>query len=274
MPTQEQLVSRSVCCGLELEYEGISHAASHKACATKFSGDTLLNFKSDGSLRPRERSTEMVFVAPLAGSLVFSALDQVKYLVENLDYALSWRTGMHVHIDFRGMGFGCTQILGPLLSIMEPTFFVWDGTGRQENKFCQPISASVLSYVPNNGNNRGKNAQGGLTKYSSVNMYSLRKLGSLELRFASSTKSVPRMLEFINIGIATREVVNRFDTPHSLLDSVFSAPSLGEWIMQHYHPLVNRILADAAEVAGIPAASAFAAQTLGECLPTSNVIIH
>ena len=112
------------------------------------------------------------------------------------------------------------------------------------------------------------------TKYASTNLASLSHTGSLEFRFAGCTRSTDRMLEFINIGLATRAVSCQFENGNELLNSVFTSPSLPEWIMEHYDERVNRTLAQAAENCGITPAAAHAAVLLCTAVAPSRMTIR
>jgi len=235
------LVSNEVCCGLELEYEGVSYGDTERAYVRgPVAG--LLSFHEDGSLRPRGRNTEIIFNQPLAGPNVGIALSDVGYLIDTLPYEVTWRCGMHVHIDFRGLSFAQATKAIVIAAMLEPVLYAWDGGGRQENKFCQSITDSVATYLE--GSILGGNLN--LTKYASVNLSSLRVTGSMELRFASGTKDIDRMTRFINIGFAIRQATLAFVDGVAIVKSFAYAGSLEKWIETYMHPLVRDDLLAAA----------------------------
>lgn len=225
------LVSERISVGLELEFEGVNfqHPRDwYERSYANRSKPSYLRFKNDGSLRPQDCNTEMTFVAPLQGNALREALDHVERVIGWHDFELSWRCGMHAHIDFRGMVHSRAYTAVLMAAVLEPALFAWDGTGRQENKFCQSIVDSVEAYDGGNGFNP--------TKYASVNLASLDHFGSVEMRFAGGTKDIKRITSFINIGMGIRDVADRMG-PREVLLSVLHAPSLDNWVALNMHPL-------------------------------------
>lgn len=241
-------VSDTLCVGLELEYEGVSSDVVMEKYAQKYE-KRLLAFGGDGSLRPRRQNTEVKFNGPLAGSLIDEALAQVTDLLSWHRHRISWRCGMHVHVDCHGIEFARPYRSVILATLIEPILFAWDGTGRQENKFCQSIVDSVYSYLPPVRHKKGQ-VMPALTKYSLLNLRSLFTLGTLELRFAGSTKSMTRVIDFINLGMGLREASLGFNSGEELIVSVLEAPRISSWLEQHTHPLFAEQLVPVAERGG------------------------
>lgn len=239
-----KLVSDTVCAGLELEYEGIAAERVMEFYNGKFR-KPLLGFCRDGSLRPRQQNTEIKFSGPLSGPLIEEALSQIHEVLTWHRHRVSWRCGMHVHIDCRGIDFAQAYRAAVLTALIEPVLFAWDGTGRQENKFCQSISDSVYAYcVP-----RRKTPI--LTKYASLNLKSLFERSTIELRFGSSTKDMNRVRSFINIGLGLRAAPAPFESGAALMESVLSAPNLAAWFEANMHPLMARELVPVAKREGL-----------------------
>jgi len=238
-------VSNTICVGLELEYEGVSYMTVQEAYDATFT-KRLLSFSDDGSLRPRRMNTEIKFSGPLSGELIDEALAQVATLLSTHRHHISWRCGMHVHVDCRGVEFVRPYRSAILATLLEPILFAWDGTGRQENKFCQSIVDSVYAYLPAIARD-GRPAFPQLTKYSLLNLRSLFELGTLELRFAGSTDEMARVIDFMNIGMGLREASAGFSSGEELVVSVLETPSLSQWIERHTHPLFAEQLVPIAE---------------------------
>lgn len=223
-------VSDTICVGLELEYEGVPSELVASIYREKYL-QRLLVFCNDGSLRPRRANTEVKFAGPLAGPLIDDALDHIKTMLTWHEHRISWRCGMHVHVDCRGTDFLQAYRAAILSALIEPVLYAWDGTGRHENKFCQSIVDSVYAYCR-------PGSMPILTKYALVNLKSLFELGTLELRFAGSTKNLERIAAFINIGMGLRDVISRFKSGSDLITSVLEAPTLEHWLDRHTHPLM------------------------------------
>jgi hypothetical protein len=222
-------VSDTICVGLELEFENVSVQTTALTANNLFPDGHLLEFKRDGSLRPRDESTEIVFSGPLSGAGINKALQQIHKLVEALPFTISWRCGMHVHIDCRDISWQAAYRAFVLSAMIEPLLYAWDGTGRRENKFCQSIVDSIGSFT---GENQViPNVH--FTKYSVVNAHSLSVLGSLELRFAASTASLRRMRQYINLGMALRVCGESFPSSERMIESMLESPHMAQWLSEN-----------------------------------------
>lgn len=225
------LCSNTICAGLELEYEEVSHKATYAALAKVYKPDDILwMVKSDGSLRPRDCNTELIFIRPLSGKSIFTAIDQLNAL-SSLKYRISWRCGMHVHVDHRGSSMKEAYKELVLACLLETALFGWAGYGRMESKFCSPIT-DVYAHIWDAGLATRKNPRFTPSKYVSLNLVPLTNFGSVELRCADSTQDTLRMLEYINIGFGIRLLSETFDTSLDMIDSLLTRTSIESWLSE------------------------------------------
>jgi len=128
----------------------------------------------------------------------------------------------------------------------EHLLFAWDGTGRQENKFCPSVSACLGGYL-----SRGEDSDIVTNKYSLINFRSLHKLGSLEFRFAEATGAYERMIAFANIGLGYRAIAHQFEDSQQMLASLLAYNDMLRWFEDFGHKLLVEQLAPVIEAHGM-----------------------
>lgn len=133
--------------GLELEYENVGNRRSSELL--EMAGlETSFAAILDGSLRPRDHNTEFVFRGPILAPRVEGIVRRLCSEVLSLDkYTVSWRCSTHVHIDHRAR-YGIVPAEVVLACLLDRVWYAWDATGRQESKFCVPISQIWTSMLP------------------------------------------------------------------------------------------------------------------------------
>ncbi len=228
MTIANTVVSPSRIIGLEFEYENVS--SQHSQIHILDEDPDLIrkwHVHSDGSLRPHDRNSEFVLRSPQQASV---GLDTSLRLLEKLQkhpYSISWRCGLHMHVDYRMRESWQARNVLILGSFLDPLIFAWDGHGRQESKFCVPTS-DYDKIVVNNVFH---------TRYGGINAASLTKHGSIEFRHAQSTLQEKKLIEYMNIVLGLCMVAYKFGNNASkLIDSMASKACLQSWVDEHFLP--------------------------------------
>lgn len=267
------LCSNQIGVGLEMEYEGVSARTSMGIGDTMAANGEellLLNFKTDGSLRPNDRNTEITFYQPLSGKNILRALDQIKRINAEVGYEVSWRCGMHVHIDHRGASYATAYRGLILFTLIEPLLFQWAGPARRESKFCPATSDILLSIWDDKSNPARTMAlqkkMPRLAKYSAANLGALHRLGSVEYRYGNSTTDTDIMLDYINIGMGLRLIAEEFESGYEIIEAVLTATTPNEWLREYApKPMAKALERTAADMDALASeVSIFAALKLAE----------
>ena len=186
--------------GIEIEVEDISRSSLQEEQGN------LWEVVPDGSLRPTGASGELRLPTPgRCGKQLIEALDSADQSPILNRASFSWRCAVHVHVDMRDKTPEDILMAMTLYSLLEPYFFAWDGTGRQESRFCMPwwvCSQDMItaSNIANSRNNSEFTQQIGVfSKYTALNLAPLRRLGTIEFRHMRSTNKKRRLLEYTNM---------------------------------------------------------------------------
>lgn len=199
----------------------------------------------DGSLR--NNGIELV-TPPLRGENVSTAIRYMCTLADEQGWQASNRAGIHVHIDVQTLTI--PELLNVLATytLVEPALFRWIGEGRHDSLFCKAwtddsVTEELEQYIQHL-NMIERDGGGALwrmhTRYTALNLESIRKYGTIEFRQMRSTLDPDRMIKWCNIiqvmrswAVAnplTRERVSEFNSA-TILREVFG-PTLGNEL--HY----------------------------------------
>ncbi|MHA2350807.1 MAG: amidoligase family protein [Candidatus Thorarchaeota archaeon] len=199
--------------GVEIELEGRTEFPNH-----------IEKWQSarDGSLKA-DYSIEYVLKRPLLKDECFSAIDKLFDSIkkENTDVLDTGRAGIHVHLNVGHMTnkqlwtfVTCWFVLEELITD------TMAGEGRSGNHFC--LRAVDAEAVLDNIN--GYLCTGDRLyidtdhiRYSSLNLASLGKFGSLEFRAMRSTTKVYRIKRWLNILSKIKENSLKFDDPQKVV---------------------------------------------------------
>ena len=204
--------------GVEVELE-----RAHKMLA-EMEGSKFWDGKGDGSLR--YQGVEFVFKRPLAGALVDSALEELCAAGEKTNPDANVNCSTHVHIDFSEaetqevINFIATYML------VEDALADFCGPNRKDNLYCLTFSnAEFATEVVNNIITRNSltpiaRAREGDLKYSALNMYTLRKFGTLEVRLAPAMYKADELRHWINLLLSILKFSKTIDTPADVLTQV------------------------------------------------------
>tara|TARA_R100000365_G_C2748096_1_gene78856 strand:+ start:3589 stop:4491 length:903 start_codon:yes stop_codon:yes gene_type:complete len=177
----------------------------------------------DGSLR--NNGVEYVFNGPIGGS---GATARLNRLQEGLDGwgTFGHRTSVHVHVDARDMLWSNVCDLVTLYAMVEPYLFSLCGQEREESIYSLSLYRgenqitdllSIFTEGPMSLNSRV------WSKYSAINLLSLRERGAIEFRGHSGTANKAVLVNWINHLLALKAFVHHPDKSLSCLPRMLSA---------------------------------------------------
>lgn len=238
------LIDSETLLGVEVEVEGCS---KNLPSARKETG--YWTAKEDNSLR--EGGREFVFSEPLFGADVVAAVRFLCEEAEKQKWIISERTGIHVHVDMRGMELEKFQNFCVLYALTEPLIYKWVGDKRERNIHCLPwyIADADLEQIsaifrqPKTAINNIKN----INRYAGLNLNSLLSFGTAEFRQLKTTFSAERILEWINILLSLRvAAVSWQGDPSQLIPEMkllgafgFAHKIFGDYVHKLWYPEFN-----------------------------------
>lgn len=199
--------------GVELEYELIRETPG------LIDERGLWEITIDESLRvlPGFQSLEFRFRQPLSGKDLITALRAMQKYLKDLprgEGRCSERTGAHVHLDIRNL---TTPQLATLIStcrVMDPFLFEYAGRERANNFYCVPMRDTLtehISIIHACADPTLFQQHMEFNKYSSINVNPITEYGSIEFRHMPATRSMRRMLEWINMLLRIKQFAMTFD---------------------------------------------------------------
>lgn len=230
--------------------------------------DEYWRLEHDGSLR--NNGAEYVLRRPLRGVALIHALEAlnqvfVKYRVVPVE---SHRTSVHIHIDCTDMT--PRQVGKYMLGLVmfEQVLMGWVSPTRENNPYCVPIGGDE-AYTQAIGrllNYEGKELEGryGHVKthlktcisgvesfdgrYSSINVCSLPKYGTIEVRMLEGTHEIAKVRDWINILLGIKLWSKRMEEEDvQLLFEGFSAVDTHVWMQGNLGPKVTSLLSRVSE---------------------------
>jgi len=211
--------------GIELELENVDAST-----IMQYTGEApLWNTVGDGSLR--NNGIELVSV-PIAGVNIPNALESLDTILKQgaKTAEISERCSMHVHIDMRDVTV--RQLLNFLIvyTIFEEEFFKYVGYYRKDNPYCVPlVDAYNLQELMEKLTGTDRQVERLINqwpKYSALNLKSLLKLGTVEIRLHPGTTDTKEILHWVNILLSIKKYI--LDNPRrntqSIIDSVCADP--------------------------------------------------
>jgi hypothetical protein len=193
------------------------------------------NMERDYSLRGE--SCEYVLKRPGKYEDVVRALDylDMKYKLNNTEVHDSVRAGVHVHVNVQHL---TTKQLFTFMSaymILEEVLVSFCGEYREGNLFCLRIKdAEYLQYIIGKVANdkRYENFNSDHLRYSSMNVVSLSKFGSLEFRAMRGTRDLSVIKNWAKILLDIRNASMDFDSPLSLVEEI--EKNGVEWFLERF----------------------------------------
>jgi len=170
------------------------------------------NQERDGSLKG---GVEYVTVSPLVSSSVVKALVELNAsLKEHKEKPiLSERTSVHVHVDARDMSREQIGNFILLYLVFEKVLFQFCGADRAKNVFClsamdsDGIVASLAKFFNAESNRHAVRSLQEYQRYSSLNLQSLTKFGSIELRSHRGEYKTRPITNWVNILLSLKHYV-------------------------------------------------------------------
>jgi hypothetical protein len=221
MVSQERTVA-SICCvplqlqdiGVEIEVEGRNLWKGN---------DEYWRSEHDGSLRGDD-NVEYVLKSPLTLPKLKIALlhlnANLKRKRSKVD--MSRRTSTHIHINCTPLTFKELVNYIVLLIIYEELLVDWCEPSRRGNLFClqskdaEGLIPSIKKFVK--GMRVGQ--LGNHIRYSAINISSLAKYGSVEVRALEGTVAPSRILTWAGLLLHLREVAKTFENPVDIISNL------------------------------------------------------
>lgn len=202
--------------GVEVELEG----QNIRLCPMAVLQDWVQH--NDGSLRVREiggDAVEYVFKGPLPLHETHQAVKNLTTFLNNtigVKVATSYRTSIHVHLNFAMDTYRHIYNFITLSLIFDELFVSQNGQHRIGNNFClrardaQGQIEELIKSIGVHGNIWGLNGQ---HRYSSINFVSLLKYGTVEFRSLECTTDYERIEHWINTLQRLKTMARQFTDP-------------------------------------------------------------
>lgn len=178
----------------------------------------------DGSLRGQGSNTpvEYVLKVPLKREDIRSALQylDVKLKEAGSKVIKSQRTSVHVHVNCQKLTIRELYCYLCLYMIFEELLVEWSGPDRVGNLFClrakdSEFYVSMLESVLKNGNFKMWKDE---YRYSSCNVSSILKFGSLEFRSMAGTVDVNVIDTWVSILWMLKQAAEEYDNPIQIVE--------------------------------------------------------
>lgn len=215
-PSEELVLNEYI--GLEVELERASPMvegvrSSHWAA------------KGDGSLR--EDGVEFVFKKPLAGVSAVHAIDVLHKVAAANPPKLSAYCSTHLHINFLDNTLQELKHFISTYMVLEDALARYCGPTRENNAFCLTFSnaedavetvrdmySKGLGVIRDRGEDR--------LKYCALNLFTLYRFGTLEVRLGRPMIDRTELLQWINIMLSIKKYSLGMQSVHDILVDVSS----------------------------------------------------
>lgn len=193
----------------------------------------------DGSLR--NNGVEYVFDGPIGGSGAHKRIEKLSLALVGQG-TFGYRTSVHVHMDARDMLWSSVCDLVTLYAMVEPYLFSICGQEREE---------SIYSLSLYRGQNQIQNLlrifeagpdalqEPSWTKYSAINLLSLRERGAIEFRGHRGTSNCYVLTNWINHILALKKFVQDPDKSISKIPKILSVSGANAMLTYVFGDLVN-----------------------------------
>lgn len=205
--------------GIEIETEAISEY--------RIPSFNYWTTHRDGSLR--FFGVEYVLSTPLKLSDVSNALEEFEKKTSKIKFESSVYSSVHVHLNITQMEMIHIANLITLYIMFENVLNRYCGPDRDGNLFClkTQCAESVINHIVNLFKAMGTGHDDGFTavrrlreaelKYSAMNLYTLRKFGSLEFRTHKGTTDIGEILNWVKILNSLKVAASKFRSPDQIL---------------------------------------------------------
>ncbi len=220
--TRPNPTPRDYLLGMEFELEDVSDEV-----------DTPEYYEvhGDGSLR---NGAEYVFIEPLAGEHVISAIEVMEEFMDEHDFEVSERTSTHIHINMSDAGSTaalCSTMFA-LVYMIEPAIFRAADENRKWCGYCQPLSdmpqQRVLDLMSEDTGSfrNGVYGESASDRYFGLNMRSLSRHGTIEFRYFPGWVDKDTTISWVNLVTEIRAAAEAIGSVSNMLSLGASAVSL------------------------------------------------
>ena len=181
---------------------------------------------NDGSLRVRnlgDEAIEYVFRAPLSKAETEAALKMLCAFLNmpNRKVYESYRTSIHVHVNCLQETLGTILNYITIATILDELLVSQNGEHRIGNNFClrmrdaEGVLRDLIGSLEAHGHIHGIH---GNERYSSVNLASLTKFGTIEFRSLECTTDYDRIMHWVNTLQAMKEAARGYRDPTKVIE--------------------------------------------------------
>ena len=226
--------------GVEIEVEG-------EGLPSRDSFGENWRVTGDGSLRGE--SGEYLFASPLQKADASKALVEIDKVFRRnkIKMTLSDRCGVHIHVNVADMTK--TQLSNFITAylILEDALVLSEDEDRHDNLFCQRASSSEFIFIYLSHCFEDFAFYSSIIeenfKYAALNLYALRKFGSLEFRFFKTPSDFRKIIQWIEMLDNIREFSLKFTTPPEIIQ-FFSANGANDYMKACLQEHSNQITID------------------------------
>lgn len=208
-----ELPNSNIRMGLEFEFEqcGLRYDQAEVSMDPHF--ETLRKWfttHSDGSLRGND-AIEFVFRRPFGALTTEKAVAYMLEVANARQFAVSRRTGLHVHVNMGSSTMQELRNLCTLYAILEPSIYHAAGGERVVNPFCTPwfydcgMTHIVTDLLLGEDRLQGRRD---LKKYSGLNLNPLFTQGSVEFRHPRNSLDIGFVYDWISL------IINLYNFAH------------------------------------------------------------
>ena len=192
-----------------------------------------IRVEMDGSLRG---GLEYVFSKPLKKEIALKSLSVLfsQFVEANSKLDYSFRTSTHVHVNVSDLEVKKVLNIIFLYTLVEDLFVHYCAEHRRGNRFClrfkeaqhlYHILEQMIRYAQVG---REENVIDVLdqqvTKYAALNLYTLRKYGTLEFRSLEGTNNLEKISKWMDAIENLVTVAQKFDSISALHEAFFNDP--------------------------------------------------
>ena len=179
----------------------------------------------DGSLAAGFEAHEYVFDHPLSLEDSYKALDalQAQYDKNDSDVMETETSGVHIHVNVQDYTPREFFTLATTYLVLEELLLTYCGEKRWGNHFCLPAQhaeGQVYELVQSAVHRKLGNLNKELIRYSSFNVYSLFKYGSVEFRAMRGTGDLKAIREWLDIIDRVKKGAKQFKNPQEVILSM------------------------------------------------------
>ena len=169
---------------------------------------------SEGSMH--QDGIEYVFSCPLRGTLITDALEELEKLYKSCPPTTGNDTSLHVHVDVRDLTMKQVWKFIMLYTMFEIPLFKYSSSDRMDNIFCLSSKSArvkvaryndLLHFVKKGDTERFIDRANTAGRYSSMNLQSIPRFGSLEFRGHKGEWQEQPILTWINILMCLKRAV-------------------------------------------------------------------